>query len=91
MPGRDWERNQANDTRDHFDRQIEVGQLVCKPSMSGRSAIPEIRRVKMIQDGKVYLEGNARDVPLNYSGRIVILAQPGEEYPPVESENNATT
>jgi hypothetical protein len=82
MAGRNWERNQANDTRDHFDREIKVGQTVCKPSLSGRSAIPEIRVVEEVVDGKVYLSGNAKRVPLNYSGRIVILAEPGEEFPP---------
>jgi hypothetical protein len=81
MPGQNWSRNQANDLKDHFDRPLIVGQTVCKPSMSGRSAVPEIRTVTRIENGKVYLDG-AKSVALNYTGRIVILAQPGEVYPP---------
>ena len=80
MPGDNWKRNQANDLKDHFERDIVVGQTVCKPTMSGRSAIPEIRTVIKIENGKVYLD-SPKPVALNYSGRIVILAQPGENYP----------
>jgi FKBP-type peptidyl-prolyl cis-trans isomerase 2 len=79
MSGRNWERNQANDLKDHFGRELVVGQLVCKPTISGRSAIPEIRRVILIKEGKVYLDGNHKLTPINYSGRLVILANPNAE------------
>ena len=72
--GRNWDRNQANDGCDHFKREIKVGHVVVKPAMSGRSAIPEVRRVKRITDGKIYLDESK--VPINYSGRLVIIPDP---------------
>jgi hypothetical protein len=71
MVGRNWQRNQANDGRDHFERIIEVGMTVVKPAMSGRSAIPEIRKVTSIKNGKIYLDESR--VAINYSGRLVVI------------------
>jgi hypothetical protein len=71
-----WNRNQSNDLRDHFGRPLQIGQTVVKPTMSGRSAVPEIRTVAQFKNGKVYLDDSK--VPINYSGRLVILEAPEE-------------
>ena len=79
----DWGRAQADDLHDYFNRPIVIGQTVIKPTMSGRSAVPETRTVVEIRKNRVYLntyEGG-RITPVHYSGRLIIVAQPGETFP----------
>lgn len=78
MAQTNWKRNQTNDLHDHLGKELKVGQLVAKPTVVGRSAILELRRVKNIKKGRVYLDPGHNygyDQPLKYSGRVLIVEE----------------
>lgn len=57
--------------RDKVGHVIEPGMLVVKPKTSGRSALLEIRTVREIRDGKLYLDDS--HVAIQYPGRLLVI------------------
>ena len=60
-------------------RPYEAGQYVAKAYTSGRAVNIEVRRVREIRDGKLYL--NESKVPIVFPGRMVILPDWDPETP----------
>ena len=58
--------------KDMFDVEIEVGDVVLKPTMLGRSPFIEKRIVTKIDGNKIYLDDSK--VAINYPDRLVVFA-----------------
>jgi hypothetical protein len=57
--------------RDHVGHVIEEGMLVVKPRSLGSSAALEIRTVREIKKGKIYLDDS--NSPIIYPGRLLVI------------------
>lgn len=69
----------TNSPKDMFGRPLEVGQLVVKAKVLGRSGKLEIREVIRIEGTKAWLNG-VKPVALDFPERLMILEGAHEAY-----------
>lgn len=78
----EWEGDwTSTELKDMTGREFKPGDWVCKSYKSGQCTNLEIRKVREIKDGKLYLSESR--VPVVYPGRMLILK--GWE-PPCDSD-----
>lgn len=74
VPMAGWESRYKNcDTEltDMVGREIKDGDWLCRARVANHTAIIEVRYVREIKDGKIYLDESR--VPLQYPGRTLIV------------------
>lgn len=69
----DWNRHESNDGHDYLNRKIEKGHIVLKPTMTGSVPVLLLRTVLKVVDGRVYLDGGLKQMPIRFSGRLIIV------------------
>ena len=69
----DWNRHVSNDGKDYLGRKLEKGHIVIKPTMMGSSPVLLLRTVLKVVKGRVYLDGGLKQMPVRFTGRLIIV------------------